>query len=117
MNSDLSGLGDDPAVAKPAGRLVVSLDFELYWGLRHLKRVLDYSSNMIGARTAVPSLLELFDEFDIHATWATVGFLFLDGTRALSSSAPALNPHYSNSRLSPYLDLPTEEAMETADSV
>jgi peptidoglycan/xylan/chitin deacetylase (PgdA/CDA1 family) len=117
MNSDISGLGNDPAGAKPAGRLVVSLDFELYWGMRHLPRVSDYRANLIGARTAVPALLGLFDEFDIHATWATVGFLFLDGTRALSRSAPALKPHYRNSRLSPYLDLPPEEAMETADSV
>ncbi|MFA6446650.1 MAG: ATP-grasp domain-containing protein [Patescibacteria group bacterium] len=57
------------------GAFVLSLDFELAWGTRgadHLKN--DY----LNTRQAITRLLELFVKYDIKATWATVGHLFLD---------------------------------------
>ena len=100
------------------GRFVISLDFELYWGVRHLPSVRQYFPNLIGARTAIPALLDLFSEYEIHATWATVGFLFCDRTRTLLKFAPSRQqPEYENRILSPYYDLPPEGAMETPDSV
>jgi hypothetical protein len=100
------------------GRFVVSLDFELYWGVRHLPSVRRYFPNLVGARTAIPALLDLFSEFGIHATWATVGFLFCDQTRTLLKFAPTHHrPEYENRVLSPYHDLPPEGATETPESV
>ena len=61
----------------PFGALVISLDFELHWGVRD-KRPVDgpYRENLLGAREAIPQMLDLFEEFGVAATWATVGFLF-----------------------------------------
>ena len=99
------------------GQFVISLDFELYWGVRHMPSVTRYVKNLIGARTAIPALLALFREYRIHATWATVGFLFFDSTDTLLSCAPPLRPNYEDARLSPYADLPPNEARETSDSI
>jgi hypothetical protein len=63
-------------------------------------------------------LLDLFSEYEIHATWATVGFLFCDRTRTLLKFAPNQHrPAYENQTLSPYHDLPPEEATDTPDSM
>ena len=100
------------------GRLLISLDFELYWGVRHLPSVKRYFPNLVGARKAIPALLDLFSEYGIHATWAAVGFLFCDQTRTLLKFAPShQRPEYENRILSPYYDLPPEAATETPDSV
>jgi peptidoglycan/xylan/chitin deacetylase (PgdA/CDA1 family) len=50
----------------------------------------------------VPALLALFEEFGIHATWATVGFLFFDGRRDLLDALPVRRPTYTQPGLSPY---------------
>jgi hypothetical protein len=99
------------------GLFVISLDFELYWGMRHEAGVKDYIPRLVGARIAIPQLLKLFTEFSIRATWATVGFLFFDRTRTLLEYAPEQRPQYRNSRLYPYSDLPPDDAKETADSI
>ena len=59
------------------GALVISLDFELVWGVRGEFGADggDYRPNLLGARNAIPRLLDLFAEFEISATWATVGML------------------------------------------
>lgn len=101
-----------------SGRFVISLDFELYWGVRHLPSVRKYFPNLVGARRAIPAVLDLFSEYGIHATWATVGFLFCDQTRTLLEFAPSQHrPEYENRVLSPYYDLPPEGATETPESV
>jgi peptidoglycan/xylan/chitin deacetylase (PgdA/CDA1 family) len=77
-----------------------------------------YFPNLVGARTAIPALLDLFVEYGIHATWATVGFLFCDQTGTLVKFAPSHHrPEYENRVLSPYYDLPPEGASETSESV
>lgn len=99
------------------GRFVISLDFELYWGVRHNTWVEDYFPNLLGARRAIPSLLDLFTKYSVHATWATVGFLFFDQTRTLLDFAPRQRPKYRNRMLYPYSDLPPDGARETAESI
>lgn len=99
------------------GAMVVSLDFELYWGMRHLPWVKDYLPNLVGARRAIPAILDLFKEYGIHATWATVGFLFFDRTSQLLGAAPTCRPHYKDSRLSAYDDLPSPTECESSDSI
>jgi len=99
------------------GLFVVSLDFELAWGVRHLSSMHSYMPNLIGARTAVQSLLATFSEYEIHATWAIVGFLFADNGATLRQYLPALRPRYIDPKLSPYLDLPPEDSHESDDSV
>lgn len=58
------------------GTVVISLDAELAWGFYDLKEI--PSSRVEGARAAWLNLIDLFDEFDVPATWAVVGHLFLN---------------------------------------
>lgn len=85
-----------------AGVFVVSLDFELYWGVRDKKSIESYSENLLGVRKAVPAILELFHQFGIHATWATVGFLFFSSREELLNSLPVIKPDYRIANYSPY---------------
>lgn len=58
------------------GIFCISLDFEKYWGVHDVCKVEDASSKMIEVKDIVKKTLLLFEEFGIHATWATVGLLF-----------------------------------------
>jgi peptidoglycan/xylan/chitin deacetylase (PgdA/CDA1 family) len=84
------------------GALVISLDFELYWGVRDVMSVEDYRGNLLGVRAVVPALLELFARRDIHATWATVGMLFCATKKELRDALPRRLPRYVDAALSPY---------------
>jgi peptidoglycan/xylan/chitin deacetylase (PgdA/CDA1 family) len=85
--------------------LVISLDFELSWGVRDSIGLEKYRNNLLGVRSVVPALLELFHEFGIHATWATVGFLFFKSRDELMNNLPEQIPHYADRMFSPYDDL------------
>jgi hypothetical protein len=87
------------------GAFVISLDFELHWGVRDqflLKGA--YTANLEGARTAVPKMLDLFERSDIAATWATVGFLFARSKEELLSFYPTIKPDYTDKKYDPYLE-------------
>ena len=63
---------------KPA--FVISVDTELVWGfIQHPKRSVPalFQNNPERARSAINTLLQLFENYDIKATWAVVGHLFL----------------------------------------
>ena len=85
-----------------SGALIISLDFELYWGIREKLSVEDGSAEILGARSVIPRLLRLFSRYDIHATWATVGFLFFGTYEQLIAGLPGVKPSYSNAKYSPY---------------
>jgi peptidoglycan/xylan/chitin deacetylase (PgdA/CDA1 family) len=91
---------------KPA-TFVVSLDFELIWGVRDFADVRKADSLLV-TRQVVPALLELFKRYEIHATWATVGFLFFESRAELLNGLPQQVPGYVNRSLSPYEDLHKE---------
>lgn len=87
------------------GALVISLDLELYWGVRDvLPSKESYLENLKGEPTAIRALLKLFQEYDIAATWATVGFLFAESNEDLERLKPNVLPQYVNKALSPYSD-------------
>ena len=83
----------------------ISLDFELYWGVRDKRTAEEYKENLLGVDKAISKMLELFKINDIHATWATVGFLFFKDVADIKDNLPASQPQYINSNLSPYTDL------------
>lgn len=88
------------------GSLVISLDFELAWGVRDTLGVSGaYTDNLLGAREAVPRILDLFVDYEVAATWATVGFLFAESREELFHLAPERRPRYANGRLDPYLEV------------
>ncbi len=86
------------------GTLIVSLDFELFWGMLDVCPLEDYQDNVLGGRKAIPQLLELFRKYDIHATWAAVGFLFAENYEELRDFFPSqsLYPSYTEEALNPY---------------
>ena len=61
-----------------AGTLIISLDFELFWGMLDVCPLEKYQDHVLGGRKAIPGLLALFQKYGIHATWATVGYLFAE---------------------------------------
>lgn len=85
-----------------AGTFTISLDFELYWGVRDKRQISDYGANILGVRDVVPCLLDEFSRFGIHCTWATVGLLFFDRKEELLQFLPDTKPEYANPALSPY---------------
>jgi hypothetical protein len=87
------------------GAFVISLDFELLWGVRDKRTIADYGANILGVRRAIPAMLDLFAERGIACTWATVGFLFCADKDELIASIPHRLPGYRERRLSPYDDL------------
>lgn len=88
-----------------AGSFVVSLDFELYWGMRDVVSLEDYRAHLEGVHEAVPRMLDVFERFGTHATWATVGLVFAENQEEARAFAPSLRPDYDDARLSPYDDL------------
>lgn len=84
------------------GSLIISLDFELLWGVRDIKTIADYGENIRGVHTMMPKLLGLFRQFDIRATFATVGLLFFENKEQMLLSLPEKKPGYKNPNLSPY---------------
>ena len=90
-----------------SGKFIVSLDFELFWGMLDVCKLEDYQENVLGGKRAIPQLLELFRKYDIHATWATVGFLFAQNKVELKNYFPSWErrPSYTNPELDPYVYL------------
>ena len=84
------------------GRFVVSLDLELFWGVKDHVRLEDYRQNILGVRKAVPSMLSLFRQYNVHATWAAVGMLFFEEREQLLASLPTIKPAYQNKSISNY---------------
>ncbi len=86
------------------GTLIVSLDFELFWGMLDCCALEDYRDHVLGGRQAIPELLKLFEQYGIHATWATVGFQFAEGSREAAAYFPesSLRPSYGDKALDPY---------------
>lgn len=84
--------------------LIISLDFELFWGMQDGHCLDSYSENVLGGRKAIPQLLKLFEKYGIHATWATVGFMFAESKEELLAFCPdkKLLPSYENEKLSSY---------------
>lgn len=58
------------------GSVVLSLDAELAWGFHDFDQLPE--ERVSTARDSWLRLLELFDKFDVPATWAVVGHLMLD---------------------------------------
>lgn len=96
------------------GVFTASLDFELYWGVRDKKSIEQYRHNLLGVRQAVPEMLKVFQEYGIHATWATVGFLLFDSKESLLNNLPQALPNYEHDVLSPYDYIRSTAELEAA---
>lgn len=80
--------------------VVISLDFELRWGVhdRLGLQIDQYRSNIENVRIIVPTLLKMFTERGIHATWAHVGAIGCNGWDEYFERAPS-PPKYIKTHL------------------
>jgi peptidoglycan/xylan/chitin deacetylase (PgdA/CDA1 family) len=84
------------------GNFVISLDYELMWGVRDHATRDSYGPNVLGGRQAIPAMLDLFHKRNIKATWATVGALLCESKDELLTRAQhaalkgAQIPHYED---------------------
>ncbi|MEO7523509.1 MAG: polysaccharide deacetylase family protein [Ferruginibacter sp.] len=84
------------------GKFIISLDFELMWGVRDIVTIDTYGQHIAGVHVAMPKMLACFTRHNIKATFATVGFLFFETKEELLNNLPQKLPRYKNANLSPY---------------
>ncbi len=84
------------------GYLLISLDFELFWGLFDVKTTSDYETNLRNVHKVIPRLITLADKYKIKLSFATVGFLFAKDKQELLAALPKEKPTYINSQFNPY---------------
>lgn len=87
------------------GKFIISLDFELMWGVQDIESINSYGDAIIGTRKVFDKMLISFDTYNIRATFATVGFLFHKTKKQLLENLPTNKPTYKNEKLSPYKGL------------
>lgn len=78
------------------GGLVISADFEMAWAFRYSKRNKNFLGTAARERKHVPLLVQLFEEYDIPITWATVGHLFLESCKKEDHEWMARIPHFDD---------------------
>jgi peptidoglycan/xylan/chitin deacetylase (PgdA/CDA1 family) len=84
------------------GIFTISLDFELYWGVRDHRTLQDYGENIRSVHQVVPRLLALFNKYNVHCTWAAVGLLFCHNKNELMQYLPDEQPAYLKKEYDPY---------------
>lgn len=82
--------------------LVISLDFEMFWGVTDSCRISEYGKNVVGVWEAIPKILKMFTEFQVKGTWATVGMLICKDYSEWVDRRPAVLPTYMKSICSNY---------------
>lgn len=89
------------------GTFIISLDFELLWGLAGWtqKQIEMYKPHVEGSLLALKRIIEVLARYDMKCTVAFVGGMNCRSTKELNNVAPKLHPHYSNSLFSSYESL------------
>ncbi len=84
------------------GTFVISLDYELLWGVWDVTTKEKYGNHILGVKEVIPGLLDLFAYYNFKATFAIVGILFAKNKEALQPHLPALTPGYRNPNYNVY---------------
>lgn len=100
---------------KSNGRFIISLDYEKYWGVCFLKHINEYSkTNILPVDQIFSKTLKVFSEYEIKATFAIVGFLFLEDREQLNKCGK-MDINYKNKELNPYIrirnGLPNDDSL------
>ena len=98
-----------------SGTFVISLDFELLWGVRDGRDIDGYGEAILGGRRAIPLMLAAFERFGIRATWATVGLLMCRSRDEMLDSVPEAEPRFAEAGLSSYPHLRTQVGRDEQD--
>lgn len=84
------------------GILVISLDFELLWGVFDKVQLSNKKEYFRNTRAVIPEILNLFEKHAISCTWATVGMLFNKDWDEWKENIPMAIPQYDKQELSAY---------------
>ena len=84
------------------GTFIISLDFELHWGGFEKWPLESYKQYFLNTRQAIPKMLSLFQQHEVHVTWASVGMLFHSTRESLLKNIPPQQPGYTVKELSAY---------------
>lgn len=82
--------------------LVISLDFELFWGVADSRTVASYRNNVEGEWNSIPRMLALFRQYGVRATWGAVGMLMCRNHAQWCEIRPTVLPGYLRQRCSTY---------------
>jgi len=85
-----------------AAKFVISLDFELFWGVSDTQTVAGYGRNVLGEWQVIPRMLALFRAHGIKVTWATVGMAMCRNYAQWRDIRPSVLPGYTRIKMSPY---------------
>jgi peptidoglycan/xylan/chitin deacetylase (PgdA/CDA1 family) len=84
------------------GAMVISLDFELLWGVFDKVGSKVDTDYFVRTRGLIPRMLDLFEKYGIQVTWATVGMLFAENEEEWKVYQPKQVPSYRNLHYSAY---------------
>ncbi len=84
------------------GTFVISIDFELLWGVWDVTNIEKYGEHIKGVKFVIPELLTLFKKYNFKVTFATVGALFAKNKEELLSYIPLLKPAYHQPKYNVY---------------
>jgi len=84
------------------GKFVISLDFELVWGVFDHITLTDKVAYFDNTLEVIPKMLACFEKHQLHVTWATVGMLFNENWEEWLVNLPEEQPTYTNLKLDAY---------------
>lgn len=84
------------------GTFVISLDYEIHWGVFDAMTMDSYGENLRNVNKVIDRLLSLCDKYDVKLTFATVGMLFAQNKKELEQFNPKNIPSYSDKNLDPF---------------
>jgi hypothetical protein len=99
------------------GLFIISLDFELNWGVFDSISIKKYSENLNNVPKVINRLLELGEKHNINYTFATVGMLFNKNKEELLRNLPKIKPDYTNERHNSYRIIKNVGNSEKEDKV
>lgn len=85
------------------GIFTISLDFELHWGVFDKRQRRERERIYKNTLQLVPRLLAMFEQYNVHVTWATVGGMFARNESEWNSLKPVHEPLYAEERYSAYV--------------
>ena len=85
------------------GSFVISLDYELMWGILDLHNASVYEqTNVKNVHVVIKRMVELFERYRVKVTFATVGMLMCKNVDEVVCMSPVISPTYIKKGLSPY---------------
>jgi peptidoglycan/xylan/chitin deacetylase (PgdA/CDA1 family) len=84
------------------GLFIISLDFELNWGVFDSMSIKEYNQNLMNVPLVISRLLELGEKYNVSYTFATVGMLFNENKKELLESIPKNKPEYTLKKYNSY---------------